>query len=62
MFCDQYFQSLMQYCLSVLQDSMMRSRKRDFLSSPTEKSPANLSRAAGRPQVGGNQTPIEKFT
>ncbi len=43
-FFDQYFQSHKQYLLSVLQDSKAWSRKRDFSSSPIEKSPADLSR------------------
>ncbi len=47
-FFDQYFQSPVQYCLSVLQDSEARSCKRDFSISPIEKSSANLSRGCGK--------------
>ncbi len=60
-FFDQYFQSSLQYCLSVLEDSEVRSYKCDFFKWPIEKSLANLSQAAGRPQVSGNQTDVEKF-
>ncbi len=50
-----------RFCLQVCTKPEAWSCKRDFSSSPIEKSPADLSRAAGRPQVSGNQTLIEKF-